>query len=285
MAVTSFVPTIWYSRLLVALRQRLVGEYAVNHDVETSGELLYGGSVKINRIGQVVLKDYTGANITYDDMDTTAETLNIDHCKYEARQLDDVDAVQSRDGGQLMAKYADSMAYAIADDLDKETFKELTGAALPANTVGSDATPEVVTTGTQAKAVLLKMKSLADKANVPEDMRRLFCGSDFENALLSDPYINISPAKADESLRAGYIGTIYGIEVFRSNNIPQTTGGNDQVILTHPMFTTEVNQIQKIEALRLQDSFKDAVRCLSVSGVKTVMPEGVIKAVVDYSGN
>ena len=280
MAVTSFIPTVWYSQLLRSLKPRLVGEAFVNHDVE--GEVMYGGSVKINRIGNVTLKDYTGANITYDDMETTAETLNIDNKKYAAVQLDDVDAVQSRDGGQLMAKYTEEMARQIAENLDKATFGEIAGAAKAANTIGDDTTPEVVSTGAQAKALLLKMKTLADKANVPVDGRRLACPPDFENALLSDPYINIAAPTANDTLKAGYVGKLYGIEIYSTNNLPKTEGSNEQIILSHPMFTTEINQIQNMEALRLQNAFKDAVRALSVSGRKTVMPEGVVKAVVSF---
>ena len=280
MAVTSFIPTVWYSQLLRSLQLRLVGEAFVNHDVE--GEVMYGGSVKINRIGNVTLKDYTGANIVYDDMSTTAETLNIDHKKYAAVQLDDVDAVQSRDGGQLMAKYTEEMARQIAEDLDATTFAEIAGAAVAANTIGDDTTPIQLATAADAKALLLRLKTKADKANVPVDGRRLACGPDFENLLLSDPYINLAPTTTQDSLKAGYIGKLYGIEIYSTNNLGQTEGDNDQIVLSHPLFTTEINQIQNMEALRLQTSFKDAVRCLSVSGRKTVMPEGVAKAVVSY---
>lgn len=280
MAVTSFIPTIWYSKLLMALRPRLVGEAFVNHDVE--GEVMYGGSVKINRIGNVTLKAYDGSSITYEDMDTSAETLNIDNIKYAAVQLDDVDAVQARDGGQLMAKYTEEMARQVAENLDQATFAEIAGAATSANTYGNDTTPIAITDGASAKKVLLKLKSLADRANVPVEGRRVACPPDFENALLADPYINIAPPTAEDTLKAGYVGKLYGMEIYSSNNIPQTDGNNDQVILSHPMFTSEVNQLQKLEALRLQDSFKDAIRCLSVSGVKTVMKEGVMKAVVNF---
>ena len=280
MAVTSFIPTVWYSQLLRSLKPRLVGEAFVNHDVE--GEVMFGGSVKINKIGNVTLRDYEGSDITYEDMATSALTLNIDLQKYAAVQLDDVDAVQSRDGGQLMAKYTEEMARQVAETIDQATFGEIAGSATSGNTLGDDTTPEVVTDGTSAKKLLLKMKTLADKANVPVDGRRLACPPDFENALLADPYINIAPPTAQDTLKAGYIGKLYGIEIYSTNNLPETEGHNNVLILSHPLFTTEVNQIQNMEALRLQNAFKDAVRCLSVSGRKTVMPEGVIKAVVSF---
>lgn len=281
MSVATFIPTIWYSKLLTSLKPRLVGEAFVSHDVE--GEVMYGGSVKINKVADVTLRTYTGSTITYDDATTTDLTLNINLKNYAAIKIDDVDKVQARDGGQLMAKYIDNMSYQIAKALDIATFTEIAGAATTANTLGDDTTPEVVTTSAQAKSLLLNLKTLADEANVPDDVRRLACPPAFENLLLSDPYINIAPPTANDSLRAGYIGKLYGIELYKTNNIPKTEGSNSQIILSHPLFTTEVNQIQQLEALRDTNSFKDLVRCLSVSGRKTIMPEGVIKAVVSFT--
>lgn len=282
MAVTSFIPTIWSAQVLQNLKKRLVGEAFVNHNFE--GEILQGGggSVKINRIGDVTLRSYDGSDITYEDMDTEATTLNINNIKYCAVELDDVDKVQSRDGGALMAGYTDRMAYTIADFLDGATFAEIAGAVPEANTYGDDTTPIAVTDGASAKAVILKLKAIMDKAGVPKDGRRLAASSDFTGYLIADPYVNIAAPTAQDSLVAGYIGKLYGFEIYETENIPATTGENVQVIASHPLFTTEANQLQNFEALRSEKSFKDLIRALVVSGVKTVMPEGTAKAVVAF---
>jgi len=282
MAVSSFIPTIWSAQVIQALKKRLVGENFVNHNYE--GEILQGGggSVKINRIGDVTLRSYDGSDITYEDMDTEATTLNIDNIKYCAVEMDDVDAVQVRDAGALMGAYTDRMAYNIAEHLDRTTFTEIAGAAVGTNVYGSDASPIVVSNGATAKAVVLKLKSMCDKAGVPKDGRRLAASSDFTGYLLGDPYINIAAPTTQDSLVAGYIGKLYGFEIFETENIPDTTGNKAQVIASHPMFTTEANQLQKFEALRSEKSFKDLVRALLVSGTKTIMPEGVMKAIVSF---
>lgn len=282
MAVSSFIPTIWSAQVLQNLRKRLVGEAFVNHNYE--GEILNGGggSVKINRIGDVTLRDYTGAEITYEDMDTEATTLNINNIKYCAVELDDVDRVQVRDGGALMGAYTDRMAYTIAEFLDGATFAEIAGAVPAGKTYGSDARPIAITDGASAKAALLKLKSIMDKAGVPKDGRRVAASSDFTGYLLSDPYINIAAPTSQDSLVAGYIGKLYGFEIFETENIPDSTGNNSQIIASHPLFTTEANQLQNFEALRSEKSFKDLVRALVVSGVKTVMPEGTAKVIASF---
>lgn len=282
MSVASFIPTIWAAQVLTKLKKRLVGEAFVNHNYE--GEILNGGggSVKINRIGDVTLRDYDGSAITYDDMDTDATTLNIDHVKYCAVQMDDVDKVQVRDAGSLMAGYTDNMAYEIADYLDTCTFTEIAGAATGNNVYGSDASPIAVTDSASAKKVLIKLKNLMDKAGVPKEQRRLAASSTFTGYLISDPYINIAAPTTNDSLVEGYIGKLYGFEIFETENIPATTGNNTQIVASHPMFTTEANQLQNFEALRSETAFKDKVRALVVSGVKATMPEGIVKAIVSF---
>lgn len=282
MSVASFIPTIWSAQVLTKLKKRLVGEAFVNHNYE--GEILNGGggSVKINRIGDVTLRDYDGSAITYDDMDTEATTLNINNVKYCAVQIDDVDKVQVRDAGSLMGAYTDRMAYEIADYLDTCTFTEIAGAATGNNVYGSDDSPIAVTNGATAKAVVLKLKALMDKAGVPKEGRRLAASSDFTGYLLSDPYINIAAPTTNDSLVEGYIGKLYGFEIFETENIPATTGSHVQVVASHPLFTTEANQLQNFEALRSEGSFKDLVRALVVSGVKATMPEGIVKAIVSF---
>jgi hypothetical protein len=121
-----------------------------------------------------------------------------------------------------------------------------------------------------------------DKANVPKDGRKLAASSDFTGYLLADPYINIAAPTSEDSLVAGHIGKLYGFEIYETNNIPQTSGSKDQVVASHPLFTTEANQLQSFEALRSETSFKDLVRALLVSGTKTIMPEGVVKAIVAF---
>ena len=282
MSTSSFVPTIWSAMVLQALKKRLVGEFFVNHNYE--GEILQGGggSVKINRIGDVTLRDYDGSDITYEAMETEATTLNIDNIKYCAVEMDDVEKVQVRDSGALMGAYTDRMAYKIADFLDSTTFTEIAGAVPLNNTYGDDGTPIAVTDGASAKAVIIKLRNIMDKANVPKDGRRIVASSDFTGYLLADPYINLAAPTTNDSLVEGYIGKLYGFEIFESNNVPATDGGNAQVIASHAMFTTEANQLQSFEALRSESSFKDKVRALVVSGVKTIMPEGTAKCICSF---
>lgn len=277
MAVTSFIPTIWAAKVIQALQKILVSEVGVNHNYE--GDVQFGSSVKINRLSDVTVKEYTGTDIEYDDLDTTDVTLNIDKQYYTAVKLDDVDKVQARDGGALMTEATNNMAYKIADKIDSDNFTEMVNGA--GVKIGSDSAPVSVTDAETAKNLVLRMKTAADKANVPKDNRVMFAGPELENYLLSDKTIGLATPTTEDVIREGFVGRLFGIDIYSSNNVPAGTS-SDNVILTHPNNVTEAMQINNMEALRSEKSFKDLVRALSVSGRKAVIPEAIIVASVKY---
>lgn len=264
MAVKNFISTIWDAELKQALSKKLVSQAFVNHNYE--GVIMGAGSVKINQLADVTLRDYDGKDITTDDIGTIAVTLNIDHEKYFSVKVDDVDAVQA--AGDLRTPLVNNGATKIAEDEDTYVFNIM--ATEGTQSVGTEAAISV-TDAASAKAFLLKMKTAADKANVPAEGRVFVAPYEFENYLLSDSTINLAAPTANDVLKAGYIGKLYGIEIYSSNNCP--TG---KAILTTPQFTTEARQLQNIEAIRSEKSFKDIIRGLSVSGVKVTQPAGVI---------
>ena len=49
------------------------------------------------------------------------------------------------------------------------------------------------------------------------------------------------------------------------------------------MGTTEAAQVDKVEALRSGDSFKDLVRGLYVSGIKVIMPDTIVTAAITFN--
>lgn len=270
MAVTNFIRTIWDAELKQALAKKLVSQYFVNHNYE--GAIIGAGSVKINQLADVTLRDYDGNEITVDDMSTTDTTLLINHEKYFAVKVDDVDTVQA--AGDLRSPLVNNGATRIAEDEDAYVFNTMATEGTLA--VGNSAAISV-TDAASAKKFLLAMKTAADKANVPADGRVFVAPYEFENYLLSDTTINLAAPTANDTLKAGYVGKLYGIEIYSSNNCP--TG---KAILTTPLFTTEARQLQNIEAIRSEKYFKDVVRGLSVSGVKVTQAAGVIVGAVNF---
>lgn len=277
MSVALFKPAVWSANLLVALRNNLVSENFVNHDYQ--GEVMGAGSVKINTLGDITVKDYDGSDIEYEELSTTDQTLLIDRQKMFGFGVKDVDKAQVANGGELMIKAMSNSAYKLADTRDASNFAILVeGAGVEVSTTGA---PLTVTTPTEAKAVLVKLVAAADKAKVPKDGRKVAIGPEFHAQLLADPYLGLAQPTAEDVLKAGYVGKLFGLEIYNTNNLPKADGG-EYVVLSHPSFMTEASQIEHIEALRDTKNFQDLVRGLDVSGAKVIRPQGVIKAVVKY---
>ena len=270
MAIQNFIRTIWDAELKQALSKKLVSQYFVNHNYE--GTIMGAGSVKINQLADVTLRDYDGNDVTTEDITTTAVTLNIDHEKYFSVKVDDVDTIQA--AGDLRTPLVNNGATKIAEDEDAYVLSTMATEGTLSVGVSS---PISVTDSASAKKFVLMMKTAADKANVPAEGRVLVAPFELENNLLGDTTINLSAPKADETIKAGYIGRLYGIDIYSSNNCPA-----GKSILTTPLFTTEARQLQNIEAIRSEKSFKDIIRGLSVSGVKVTQPAGVIVGNVSF---
>lgn len=272
MAVTNFIPTIWSAALLSNLENTLVSEAFVNHDYD--GDVVGAGSVKINTIGDVTVNDYTGT-VTYQDLSTTAQTLNIDKKKYFAFQVDDVDKAQVASSGNLINTAMSKATYGILNVKDSDTFKIMatTGTAL-ADTLN-------VYDADTAIDAILTIKEAMDTANIPSDGRVMAISPTFEKYLLSNKYLSLNRTVGETIIRNGYIGELFGIRLHRTNNL-YTSGGLSYVVATTPMFTTEANQIEEIEARRLENSFKDGVRGLYVWGTKVTNAAGVIVAKVSF---
>ena len=95
MSVKNFIPQIWSARLLAHLDKVHVYASLVNRDYE--GEIKqYGDTVKINQIGDITIKKYTGAAID-DPEELTGEqnTLTIDQANYFNFAIKDVDNAQT----------------------------------------------------------------------------------------------------------------------------------------------------------------------------------------------
>lgn len=282
MAIKTFIPELWSTMVLARLRNISVAEQFVNHQYE--GEIRQkGDTVKINTLNDVTVNDYdSGTPITYEDLDTALSELKIDQAKYCAIKLDDVDKIQA--AGELLGPATDNIAYKLNDVYDKFIFDTLAkaAAAKTANMVGTDGAPIDISDNDTAIEVFVDVVTKANRNNIPNYDRRAVVTPEVAGAIMKSDKRSITP-KFEEFIRMGYIGNLYGVEVFSSNNLAQSSGGNDLILLTTPLMTTVANQLLEMEALRSEASFKDLVRALHVYGAKTIYDTGVVGAYVTTS--
>lgn len=275
MAVSSFVPTLWSAVLLTQLQNNLVSEAFVNHNYE--GMVHGAGSVKINSFGDITVANYEGT-VQYQNLDVTDQTLNIDKSLYFGFQLDDVDKAQAASSGELMIKAMQRATYKILNAKDTSMFNMMASQG----TVAKDTIN--VNNADSAIDALLEIKKNMDIANIPDVGRVIAINPDFEKHLLANKTLALTGI-GDAIVKNGYIGELFGLKLFRTNNLYKDSDNVSHIIATTPAFTTEANQIEEIEALRLEGSFKDAVRGLYVWGAKVTQPEGVLVQKVTFNNS
>ncbi|HTF09059.1 MAG TPA: P22 coat protein - protein 5 domain protein, partial [Asanoa sp.] len=120
MSTRAFVPEIWSTNLLVALRKQLIfaGPSVSNRNYE--GEIANAGdTVRITSIGRPAIGNYEPnvTVITPQALQAAQRTLVVDQAKYWAFEVDDVDARQQL--GNFITESMSEAAYALADVVDQ----------------------------------------------------------------------------------------------------------------------------------------------------------------------
>lgn len=275
MAVTSFIPEIWAARLLEHLDKAHVYAALVNRDYE--GEIKNAGdTVHINTIGDITVGTYTGANITYEALATTKQDLVIDQSKYFAFKVDDVEKAQALPG--LIEAATQRAAYAMNDNTDKYLAGILKAGA---TAVGSGS---VELTANNIYTTLVAMKVALDKQNVPTEGRWVVIDPTAHGLLLQDQrFVSFGTDVTNERLVNGRVGRAVGMDIYVSNNVPESDGVYS-LIAGVPMACTYAEQLIETEALRSEGSFKDLVRGLHVYGAKVTFAKALAVVSATYDG-
>jgi hypothetical protein len=282
MAITNFVPDLWTAKILVALRKKAVAGSLVNREYE--GEIKrMGDSVKITSINDVTIGSYTAHNdITWEDIDDATRSLVIDQAKYFAFELDDIERAQAVNGGAVMNQAIDNATYQLRDTTDAFLL-----AAMNTATQGTANDLGTVAIHTIAKNLYDSFVDLAvtlDVDNVPEEGRFAVVSPALHGRLLKlDEFVTPGDQAGPSARTNGYIGSVAGLDLYKSNNLPAVTdvaatGG--LAIAGHSMATTFAEQIVSVEGVRRENRFADGVKGLHVYGAKVTRPTAL--AVVEF---
>lgn len=273
MSFKNFIPTIWSARLLANLDKSLVALQFVNRDYE--GEIsAFGDTVKINQLGDITIKDYTGADIDDpEELDSTQTTLIIDQAKYFNFAVKDIDQAQANvnlvDGSMQRA------AYAMADVVDQDIFGVMVNEAT--NKVGSQSTPVEITVK-NAYDKLVDLSVALDEKNVPKAGRKICLPFWYLGLLAKDPRFT----KDLNILANGVVegATVGRFQLLASNNLKTGTGGTVHCPAGTTQATSFANQVVETEAYRPEKNFSDAMKGLSVWGRKVVQPDCLIDFII-----
>lgn len=313
----AFIPTLWSGKLLAKFYQNTMLSEIANTDYE--GELKnQGDTIRIRLAPTITISDYTvGQNLSYEVPTPIYQDMQVNKGKYFGVQVNDVLSYQA--DMNLMNMFTEDAAKQLKIQIENEVFFNsfvtegpaaanigaTAGAISAAYNLGTDVTPIDQATPENVLKAILRMSTVLDEQNVPEDNRWLII-SPFDRQLLMQSSIAQAYFTGDQSsvIRTGKIGMLDRFSVYVSNLLPRgaagkalvaglsaTSGGaavadakaRRTMIAGTKAATSFAMTVNKTEPLRNQTDFGDIVRGLAVYGRKVVKPQALVVAQVGTS--
>ena len=293
-----FLPSVYSRKVLNFFRKASVVEAITNTDY--AGEIsAYGDSVKIIKEPVISVSDYTRGSDTSATKLTDQElNLVVDSAKAFKFIVDDIETNMSHVNFKEVA--SSSAAYALKDSYDAAVIASMfsgVSASSPDHIIGSDSGTADATmshatnsvdllgsdgTGVDALDLMARMARKLDDQNVPEEGRWFVAPPQFYEELgkSGSKLLSVDFNAGQGSIRNGLVssGKLRGFDMYKSNNIADTSSASGKVLAGHISSTATANTILSTEVIRDPSSFGDIVRGLHVYGAKVLRPEALVSA-------
>ena len=254
-----FVRKIWEARLL-----DLYTEVSPLSVISTAPDDMTANSIVFNRAKAGTVSDYAGT-VSWEALDTDKVEMLFDCKKYFAFTVDDVDKAQSniaivdglaRNQANKLGDVTAAYAYAkMADGAGNKTGKNLPAVTLSDTVNIYDA--------------IVDLGTALGKNKVPVSDRYVIIGWDALGMLQKDKRFTHNPEVLENGIISGQ--KIAGMTLVVTANAPDQT-----VIAMHKSAFGFGQQINELEAMRLENKFADGIRGLSVAGGAVLNPDGVV---------
>ena len=310
----AFIPTLWSGKLLLKFYQNTILSEVTNTDYE--GELKnQGDTVRIRLAPSINIRDYeAGMNLNYEVPTPIFQDMQVNKGKYFGVQVNDVLAYQA--DMDLMNMFTEDAAKQLKIAIENEVFfnsfvtegpaaanEGATAGAISASyNLGTDTAPIDQSTAENVLNAILRMASVLDEQNVPEDGRFLII-TPYDRHLLMQSNIAQAYFTGDQAstIRTGKIGQLDRFSVYVSNLLPKGEAGKALVaglsatssgatltdakarrlmVAGTKHAVSFAMTVDKTEPLRNQTDFGDIVRGLAVYGRKVIKPECLVIAQV-----
>ena len=254
MAVTHFQQTIWSKKIQDALELKC--KLVDNCTRAYEGDCKYANTVKILAVGDPTIGQYTGADITIEEMTDASQNLLIDQANYFAFLVDDVDKAQSVPG--LPEKFQEKAVHGLAVKRDAyvaNLIKSGTNA-----TTAEGRTQENIKEAIDNAIVALRERNF-DEDGVIEITPAVY--AIFKNNLIELKTNN------DELVKKGVVGMYDNFKVIMSNGLAKD-GSHEYCAVRGEKAIAFAGQINEVEAGRMERRFADYIRGLDTFGAKVI---------------
>jgi hypothetical protein len=285
-----YSPMLFAKKVLKNFYADSVFEEITNTDYQ--GEFKnHGDIIQIRQAPQFTARTYTkGTSLTYDSPAKDAINMVIDQAVYIATAVEDVEQVVS--DIDLMNMYAEEAQNTIKVKVDTNVLlnisqnahasnKGSTAGAISSNVdLGTDTTTAYVSIDrTNALDKIVEMQQVLAEQNLGTTDFYVVVPNWYATRLkLSDLKAADFTGDSTGVVRTGMIGSINGMKVYVSNNLPDTSttsNSNYAVIAGAKMASSFALQLSKVDTLKMESTFGEKWRTLWVWGRKVARPEGV----------
>lgn len=290
MSANSFMPQVWAGTLQRALEKLLGFNAITNRNYERDAQ--NANSVIINQVANPTINDYDPAvGVTFASAQTTSQTLLIDQKKDFAYTVNNIDAAQCRDAGELMQALMQGAAYAINDTKDQAIAAKYSDAGIKgglptaANGLGTSSNVIEITVdggGSSVKVIdwIGRVARRYGESNAPQSMpRTLFIPFWLEQKLVMAKLLDIRGVSNDGTFASAQIRQLYGFNIVVSNNVSYS-GTDYRVMAGNTNCITFAEQIARIKAGERDEFFENYVAGLYVYGLKTVRSDQLLLSYV-----
>ena len=251
----NFTRKIWEARLI-----QHFNEVSVLPLIATAPSEMTASSIVFNKVNAGTVNDYTGV-VDWEKIDTTPIEMTFDFKKYFAGTVDDVDKAQSGNMATLDG-FASAQSKLVSEAADAYAYAKFAAGA------GTKITNKTITTPEGMYDYIVDLGVALGKKKVPASNRYVVIGWDALGLLQKDKRFTHNP----EVLANGVVNgqKINGMTIIVTANAPAGT-----VIALYKGAVGFGQQINELEAMRLQGAFADGVRGLNVAGAVVLNADGV----------
>ena len=286
------VPIVIAARLVARYQKKRV--YAQRTNPAWRDSLNGGGdTTRLSQIDKVAISDYDAETaLTYADADVTAlGDLQPNKKKKWTVKLDDIPAIQATPAvlEEAVADAGEELAFQVDTDIRDSMISGATegiGGAAGISLAHNAASPDV------ADLAFPSMHRQLDMANIPTEGR--FCIIDpftlewLRNVAVSNEVI-VSEMNNLGDVVNGNVGRFAGFDIYVTPNAVTTAYDSDNDTATGTAIygvdraTAFVDQVDRVESLRLESQFGDAVRGLYTYGAKVILPDAIYKTLYKHT--
>lgn len=253
MAINTFKPSLWEQALLEKFKGICVADLITTAPSSVEGTKAIFNSIALS----TGVQDYAGT-VEYEDINSASKELIYNKKKYVAYKIDDVDAAQAV--ADVMMPMARDMAYDLKRVIDAAVFEAVVAASGVTNLNDNG-----VSTKPTVYNRIVDLGTALDENDVPEQDRFIICRPETVNQLAKDENVINNTLVLPN-------GVVQGMQVNGMQVIKTTACPENKIIVMHKSAVGYGKQIDKMEALRLEGSFSDAIRLLLVFGVSVLRP-------------